>query len=81
MTGTVLALYVSAWLAALARGRAVDVTAVVVSAAFVTGALSVGVQGTTLPHPWGLILIALGTGVAAAAWQSSRKTRSQAAVS
>jgi hypothetical protein len=79
MTGALLAIYVGIWFAALARGRAVDVTAVLVSAAFVTAALSAGVQGTALPHAWGLILIAVGTATTAAMWQPGRKSRSRAA--
>jgi drug/metabolite transporter (DMT)-like permease len=81
MTGVMLAAYVGLWFAALARGRAIDVTAVLVSAAFVTAALSAGVQGRALPHPWGLLLVALGTGLAAAAWRPARKTSSQTVAS
>lgn len=71
LTGAVLAVYVSAWLTALARARAVDVAALLVSAAFVTAALSATTQGRSLPHAWGLILISAGTLVVAAAWRRS----------
>jgi drug/metabolite transporter (DMT)-like permease len=81
MTGLILAVYVGVWFAALARGRAVDVTAVLVSAAFVTAALSAGVQGKALPHAWGLILIALGTTIAVAAWRTGRRTLSRTVAS
>jgi drug/metabolite transporter (DMT)-like permease len=79
LTGALLAMYVGIWFAALARGRAVDVTAVLVFAAFVTAALSVGVQGIALPHAWGLILVALGTATTAAMWRRDRTTQSRAA--
>jgi drug/metabolite transporter (DMT)-like permease len=78
MTGVLLAFYVAAWFAALGRGRAVDVTAVLVSAAFVTAALSAGVQGTALPHAWGLILVALGTAITAAMWHRGRQVQNEA---
>jgi drug/metabolite transporter (DMT)-like permease len=72
LTGGILAVYVGAWFAALARARAVDVTAVLVAAAFITAVLSGSVQGTQLPHAWGLILLALGAVVAGAAWPRRR---------
>jgi drug/metabolite transporter (DMT)-like permease len=81
LTGLLLALYVGVWLAALARGRAVDVTAVLVSAAFITAALSASIQGTALPNAWGLILVALGTAIATAVWYRGRPAPSGAAAS
>ncbi len=71
LTGAILSVYVAVWFAALARGRAVDVTAMLVSAAFITALLSAGVQGTSLPHAWGLILLALGATVIGMAWRRS----------
>ncbi|HET9076590.1 MAG TPA: EamA family transporter [Acidimicrobiales bacterium] len=71
LTGAILAVYVGVWFAALARARAVDVTAVLVSAAFITATLSASVQGTAPPHAWGLILVALGTVAASAGWRRS----------
>ena len=68
LTGTILAVYIGVWLAALARANAVDVTAVLVSAAFITAVLSAGVQGTRLSHPWGLVFVVLGTLAVGIAW-------------
>jgi drug/metabolite transporter (DMT)-like permease len=81
MTGLLLALYVTFWLAALARGRAVDVTAVLVSAAFVTATLSAAVQRTASPNAWGLMLVALGTAIAGAVWYRGRPAPSGTAAS
>ena len=59
--GVVLAAYVSCWLGALARAPAIDVTAVLVAAAFVTAALDAGFQGYSLgSHLPSLVLIAAG---------------------
>ncbi len=64
-TGLILAGYVATWYSALARARAVDVTAVLVFGAIVTALLQAGVQGTPLaPQAFGLTLVALGCGVA-----------------
>lgn len=48
VTGVILAAYVGVWFTALARGAAIDVTAVLVAGAVVTGALNVAVKGITL---------------------------------
>jgi drug/metabolite transporter (DMT)-like permease len=69
LTGALLAVYVAVWFTALAHARAVDVTAVLVSAAFITALLSAGVQGASLPHPWGLGLVAAGTVLVVGRWQ------------
>jgi drug/metabolite transporter (DMT)-like permease len=81
LTGLLLAVYVGVWFAALARARAVDVTAVLVAAAFVTAALSVEVQGKTLPHAWGFVLVAVGVGVLVGLWPRSQRARTEAASS
>lgn len=62
-TGLILALYVAAWLAALARARAVDVTAILVLGAIVTAALQATAGGVAGP-PLGLGLVAAGSAVA-----------------
>ena len=63
-TGVVLAAYVSLWFAAVARARAVDVTAVLVVGAPITAALAALVQGVALqPQLPGLALTTLGVAV------------------
>jgi drug/metabolite transporter (DMT)-like permease len=69
LTGTILAGYVALWFAALALAPAVDVTAVLVVAAVVTGVLNVVVKGTPLTA-WtgsGMLVVLVGTGMAALA--------------
>jgi drug/metabolite transporter (DMT)-like permease len=66
LTGGLLAAYVATWYLALARARAVDVTAVLVFGAVVTALLSVAVQGAE-PRASALALLVLGTVVAALA--------------
>lgn len=68
LTGAILAGFVGAWYAALARAQAIDVTAVLVFAAVITAALAGALQGAvpTGTAGLGLLLIALGTGAAAA---------------
>jgi len=61
-TGLILAGYVAAWLAALARARAVDVTAILVFGALVTAALQAAAGGVAGP-PLGLGLVAVGCAV------------------
>ena len=64
LTGVVLAVYVATWFAALARARAIDVTAVLVIGAPITAALTAVVQHAPLrPQLGGLGLIALGGAV------------------
>ncbi|MEE8332016.1 MAG: DMT family transporter [Acidimicrobiia bacterium] len=67
VTGILLAAYVSTWFAALARAKAIDVTAVLVGGAVITALLRLGVQGTALPSLTGLGLVTAGAAVAAAA--------------
>jgi len=60
-TGMILAAYVAAWLAALARTGAIDVTALLVPAALITALLQTGVQGKALAPQWpGLAVLAAG---------------------
>lgn len=67
-TGSILAAFVATWFAALARAQAVDVTAVLVFGAVVTGVLSAGVQGPPLgAQAPGLLLVTVGTALVAAA--------------
>ena len=60
VTGLTLSAYVATWFAALARARAVDVTAVLVGGAIITALLEVGVRGVALPPVLGLVLVAVG---------------------
>lgn len=61
VTGVVLAAYVATWFAALARARAIDVTAVLVLGAPITAVLSAVVQHASLrPQLDGLALILIG---------------------
>jgi drug/metabolite transporter (DMT)-like permease len=69
LTGTILAGYVALWFAALALAPAVDVTAVLVVAAVVTGVLNVVVKGTPVTA-WtgsGMLVVLFGTALAALA--------------
>ncbi len=60
LTGATLSVYVATWYAALARAQAVDVTAVLVAGAIITGILEYGVRDAVFPPVTGLGLIALG---------------------
>jgi drug/metabolite transporter (DMT)-like permease len=60
LTGGLLAAYVATWYLALARARAIDVTAVLVFGAVVTALLAIGVQGAD-PQALALALLVLGT--------------------
>ena len=64
MTGAILAGYVATWFTALAHAPAIDVTAVLVVAAIITGLLNVAVKGTALTAGTtaGMALVALGAG-------------------
>lgn len=66
LTGGLLAAYVATWYLALARARAVDVTAVLVFGAVVTALLTMGVQGPE-PRAAALALLVLGTVIATVA--------------
>jgi drug/metabolite transporter (DMT)-like permease len=66
LTGTVLAGYVALWFSALALAPAVDVTAVLVVAAVITGVLNVAVKGATVTA-WsvtGMVVIVVGAALA-----------------
>ena len=66
LTGGLLATYVARWYLALARARAIDVTAVLVFGAVVTALLAMGVQGAE-PQAAALALLVLGTVIAVVA--------------
>jgi drug/metabolite transporter (DMT)-like permease len=70
VTGLILAGYVSTWFAALARARAVDVTAVLVLGAIITAILAAVVQGRALAPQagWLVVLVAGGVLIAWQAW-------------
>ena len=69
LTGALLAAYVATWLAALARGRALDVTSVLVGSALVTTALqALAGQHVGAAQLAGLGLVAAGVAAALAAW-------------
>lgn len=66
LTGAILAAYVTTWFAALARAAALDVTAVLVAAAFVTAMLDAAVHHAALaPRLGGLLLIVGGAALVA----------------
>jgi drug/metabolite transporter (DMT)-like permease len=70
VTALTLAGYVGTWYAALARAQAVDVTAVLVGGALITGLLETGLRGAALPSGSGVVLIAIGVVlVIAAGWR------------
>jgi drug/metabolite transporter (DMT)-like permease len=69
LTGLILAGYVALWFSALALAPAVDVTAVLVVAAVVTGVLNVAVKGSALTG-WtgtGMLIVLAGGALAVAA--------------
>ncbi len=72
LTGVTLAAFVATWYSALALAPAVDVTAVLVLGAVITGLLNSGFRGVPLTvDSYGYVLIALGAlGVAASGLRS-----------
>jgi drug/metabolite transporter (DMT)-like permease len=62
LTGAILASYVATWLRALALAPAVDVTAMLVPAAILTGLLNTAVKGTPLTAPAGIGMALLACG-------------------
>jgi drug/metabolite transporter (DMT)-like permease len=60
LTGLVLAGYAMLWLHGLANAQAVDVTAVLTLAAPITALVNVGIEGTPVPSPTGLVVVAAG---------------------
>jgi drug/metabolite transporter (DMT)-like permease len=66
LVGLILAAYVATWFAALARARAVDVTAILVFGAVITAFLQWLVDGVPLrPEALGLVLITIGAALVA----------------
>lgn len=78
LTGVVLAGYVGSWYSALARAQAVDVTAVLVGGALITGSLRAIVDGAAWPAPVGSALVLAG--VVAVMWHAARRARTQTAI-
>ena len=66
LTGVVLAGYVALWFSALALAPAVDVTAVLVVAAVVTGVLNVAVKGSAMTNWTGMLVELVGAAAAGA---------------
>jgi drug/metabolite transporter (DMT)-like permease len=64
LTGLILAAYVATWFTALAQGAAIDVTAILVAGAVVTGVLNAAVKGVALPAANVGALAALAFGAA-----------------
>ena len=60
VTSLALAGYVATWYTALARSRAIDVTAVLVGGAIITALLETGIRGVVFPPTLGVALIATG---------------------
>ncbi len=71
-TGLILAAYVGAWYAALARAGAIDVTALLVPAAIITALLQSGSKALAPQWP-GLALVAAGTALVLLAARKARK--------
>ena len=68
-TGSLLAVYVGTWMVALSRGRAMDVTSVLVLSVVVTSLLEVGAgHAGSLGEALGLVLVMLGTAAVLVAW-------------
>jgi hypothetical protein len=63
-TGAILAAYVAVWFTALSRSAAIDVTAILVAGAVITGLLNTAVKGIALPTPNLGALAALAGGAA-----------------
>jgi drug/metabolite transporter (DMT)-like permease len=69
----VLAGYVATWFTALAHAPAVDVTAVLVLGAVVTGLLSAAVRGTEIAMPQGVGMVLLLAGACVVAVTAARR--------
>jgi drug/metabolite transporter (DMT)-like permease len=67
LTGAVLAIYAALWLYALANAAVLDVTAVLTLAAPVTAIIAVVAEGSAVPNPVGLGVVACGAVVVALA--------------
>jgi drug/metabolite transporter (DMT)-like permease len=69
-TAVTLSAYVATWFTALSRAQAVDVTAVLVAGAVVTGVLDAGLRGVALPPLLGVVLVLVGAVLAGiAGWR------------
>ena len=73
LTGVILAGYVALWFAALASAPAVDVTAVLVVAAVITGGLNTIVKGTAVTTATGVGLATVLAGAALAVFAARRR--------
>ena len=73
LTGLILAVYVALWFTALALAPAVDVTAVLVVAAVITGALNAAVKGTAIGLTTGVGLTAVVAGTTLAILAARRR--------
>ncbi|MGK0274193.1 MAG: drug/metabolite transporter (DMT)-like permease [Ilumatobacter sp.] len=70
LTGLILSVFVSVWFAALARAQAIDVAAILVLGAVITGVLNVADGGAVMPvQAAGWILIGVAVGVLVV-WQA-----------
>lgn len=78
LTGLVLACYVALWLYALANAAALDVTAVLALAAPITAIVVVVAEGSAVPDPLGLGLVACGALSVAVAASLPRATPTMA---
>ncbi len=72
-TAGTLAIFVAGWYTALALAPAVDVTAMLVPGALVTGALSAGVRGAAWPDPVATVLLLAGAVIVATARRSESR--------
>jgi len=71
VTAGTLALFVAGWYTALALAPAVDVTALLVPGAILTGALSAGIRGAAWPDPVATLLLVAGAVIVAVARRPS----------
>lgn len=74
LTGVVLACYTALWLYALANATALDVTAVLALAAPVTAIVAVVTEGSAIPDPVGLGVVACGAVLVASAASRRKST-------
>jgi drug/metabolite transporter (DMT)-like permease len=73
VTALTLSAYVATWFSALSRAPAVDITAILVGGAIITGLLESGVRDVAFPPALGLILIGVGVLLAGVAgWRRPR---------
>lgn len=77
-TGAILAAYVAVWFTALSRSAAIDVTAILVAGAVITGLLTTAVKGIALPAQNLGGLAALACGAALVGIAAARRVRTAA---